>query len=82
MLNPRLVEAAVVVLLLLHLCQLVLYPSVMNLRSSIAVAVFLLAAVFAPARSDSDTGSLLLQLFGLAGAAAIMVVLHVNAVPG
>jgi hypothetical protein len=72
-------QIGVLALLILHTLQFVAYPGAMNLRTSVAVSVFLLTATFA-ARCGSTSYSIIsLQLFGLLGAFVIMIVLHFNA---
>jgi len=66
--------------LLLHVTQFFLYPDSMNLRSSIAVCLFVFAAVFADRFADNLLSQRLLACFGLAGAGFIMFVLHQSSI--
>jgi|GEM_PF-5259932 len=72
-------QIVVFVLLLLHILQFAAYPEAMNLRTSVAVAGFLLMATFATRHGSNIYSICLLQLFGLLGAFGIMTVLHFNA---
>lgn len=79
MLRMPATQIAVIVLLSMHMLQYAAYPGAMNLRTSAAVAGFLLMATFAARYGSNSYSITLLKLFGLAGALVIMGILHFNA---
>jgi len=73
-----LVKVAALLLLLLHAAQFASAPGSMNLRSSIAVVIFIAAAAFASSATGNVYTRRGLEIFGIGGALLLMALIQVN----